>query len=198
MSYRLDSIVKEYREKKIVGQFVDLIPFTMNDANNVMEIRNRERNRYYLNQSESITLERQMKWYEDYLLRYDDIYWCIYNKDDRFIGTVRVYDIDEKKNMCEQGSLIIDENVAREAPYAVEVELLSIDFIFNTLKMESVINKDKADNKVMNSLTRKLGFRCIKDILIDGANYKYYLLRKEDYMRKREAFDRAINNWTKR
>lgn len=198
MSNRIAGIVKEYRGKRIEGKFVDLVPFTLDDADNVVEIRNREKNRYFLNQTYIITPESQAKWYDSYLERSDDIYWCIYNKQNQFIGTVRVYDIDEEKDICDQGSLMIDEDYAAGGPYAVEVELLTLDFIFDVLKIDKVINEDRADNKVMNNLTKKLGFKFIKDTKIGEVDYKYYLLSPEDYKKKRETFARIIEYWDQR
>lgn len=198
MSNRMAEIVKEYRGKRIEGKFVDLVPFTLDDADNVVEIRNREKNRYFLNQTYIITSESQAKWYDSYLERFDDIYWCIYNKQNQFIGTVRVYDIDEEKDICDQGSLMIDEDYAAGGPYAVEVELLTLDFIFDVLKIGKVINEDRADNKVMNNLTKKLGFKFIKDTKIGEVDYKYYLLSPEDYKKKRETFARIIEYWDQR
>ena len=198
LNSRLDGIVKEYREKRIEGQFVDLVPYTMNDANNVIDIRNRDKNRYYLNQNYSLTYDSQAKWYDNYLSRRDDIYWCIYNKRNRFVGTVRIYNIDVDNNMCDQGSLIIDEDVAREEPYAVEAELLTLDFVFNILQIGNVINEDRADNMAMISLTKKLGFKYIKNIKLGEVEYKHYLLTYENYQKKRVSFARAIERWAMR
>ena len=186
-------VVKDFRKKRIEGKIVDLIPFTMEDARNVVEIRNKKKNRYFLNQTYDITVESQAKWYENYLKRYDDIYWCVYNKQNQFIGTVRVYEIDGDNDICDQGSLMIDEEFSASGPYAIEVEILTLDFIFNILKIENVINEDRADNKVMNNLTRKLGFKYIKDTQNDGVKYKYYLLKREDYLTRRETFESIIN-----
>lgn len=145
-----------------------------------------------------LTSESQAKWYESYLTRFDDIYWCIYNKQNQFIGTVRVYDIDEENDICDQGSLMIDEDYVAGGPYAVEVELLTLDFIFGILKIGKVINEDRADNKVMNNLTKKLGFKFVKDTKIGEVDYKYYLLSPEDYNEKRKAFAQIVDYWNQR
>lgn len=195
---RISSIVKEYRRKRIEGKLVDLVPFTLVDADNVVEIRNREKNRYFLNQTYVITVESQAKWYQKYLERFDDIYWSVYDKQNRFVGTVRVYDIDEENDICNQGSLMLDEDFAAGGPFAVEVELLTLDFVFDVLKIGKVINEDRADNKVMNNLTKKVGFTFIKDTKIGNVNYKYYLLYPEDYRKKREKLTLIIDYWNVR
>ena len=93
MSNRIADIVRMYRERRIEGDFVDLVPFTLVDADNVVAMRNREKNRHFLNQTCIITTASQARWYKSYLERFDDIYWSIYNKQNQFIGTVRIYDI---------------------------------------------------------------------------------------------------------
>ena len=161
-------------------------------------MRNKDRNRYFLNQSYVLTVEGQKEWYEKYIERMNDIYWCIYSKSKQFIGTIRIYDIDENEDLCDQGSFMIDEEYAEEAPYAIEAELMSLDFVFDILKIGNVINEDRADNKVMNNLTKRLGFVFEKDIVINGIDYKYYLLNKERYNEKRQKFMDVVSYWCER
>ena len=198
MSNRIADIVRMYRERRIEGDFVDLVPFTLVDADNVVAMRNREKNRHFLNQTCIITTASQARWYKSYLERVDDIYWSIYNKQNQFIGTVRIYDINEEKDICDQGSLIIDDDYAEGGLHAIEVEILTLDFVFDVLKIGNVINEDRADNKVMNSLTKKLGFKFVEDVKIGGVDYKYYLLNAEDYKEKREIFTQIIAYWKQR
>ncbi len=192
------NIILEYREKKIEGKCIDLVPLTPNDAENIVNIRNEQKNRYFLNQKYELTVEGQKKWYESYLERDNDIYWCIYNKQGEFIGTVRVYDIDKDKDLCDQGSFMIDEEYAEGAPYALEAELLSLDFIFDILGINNVINEDRSDNKIMNNLSKKLGFVFKKNTIINDVEYHYYVLTLEDYKKNREKFARIIDYWNAR
>lgn len=198
MSSEIGKVIREYRGKRIEGSCVDLVPFTEADVANVVEIRNREKNRYFMRQTYVISVASQMDWYRGYLERENDIYWCIYNKENQFIGTVRIYDIDEEKALCEHGSFIIAEEYSESAPYAVETEMLSIDFIFDILKMNHVINKVRTDNKVMNNLTKKLGSVFTKDVKIREVDYKYYLLDLESYKKNREKFAKIIEYWSER
>lgn len=198
MSERTEKAVKEYRGKKLEGKCIDLVPFTPDDSANVVEIRNREKNKYFLNQTYELNVDGQNKWYEEYLTRNNDIYWCIYNKKKQFIGTIRVYDIDEENNICDQGSFMIDEDHAEGAPYALEAEILILDFIFDVLNMGNVINEDRSDNKVMNNLTKKLGFVFKKKTIINDVEYNYYLLNPGDYKKNRDKFASIIDYWALR
>ncbi len=198
MSEVIRCIIKEFRNKVIEGKCINLVPFTINDVANVVDIRNREKNKYFLNQASELNIERQTKWYEAYLTRYNDIYWCIYNKQNQFIGTVRVYDIDKDADICNQGSFMVDEEYAEGAPYAIEAEILTLDFIFNQLKINNVINENRADNRVMNNLSKKLGFVLKKNTIINGVDYKYYLLNPSDYKKNRDKFQSVVDYWVSR
>ncbi len=198
MSERVEEIIRKYRKKRISGICIDLVPFSEADAANVVQVRNREKNRYFLHQTCMIDIENQLNWYASYLKRDNDIYWCIYNKKGQFIGTIRIYDIDREKDLCNQGSFMIGEEFSGEAPYAVEAEILSLDFVFEVLKIQNVINEDRVDNKVMNNLSKKAGFVFKKDITIRGVDYNYYLLNQKAYEKSRERFARVVEHWAKR
>ena len=98
--------------KTIVGRIVsklgNLIPLNEKFLPDIVRLRNQDRSKYYLNQNLVLTLDMQKKWYNDYLKRLNDIYWCIQNKEGIIIGTIRLYDIT--KSDCNQGSFILDEN----------------------------------------------------------------------------------------
>lgn len=194
----VSEIVQEYRNKALCGKLIDLIPLTQNDFENVVDLRNEEKNRYFMAQKQLLTVADQEKWYESYSDRNNDLYWCIFDKKKRFIGTMRLYDISLDCEILDQGSFMIYEKYAQEAPYAIEAELLSLDFAFNVLNIKSIINEDRADNKIMNNLTKKIGFTYIKDTIINGENYKYYLLNEKDYLSKRDKLAKLIERWDSR
>lgn len=194
----IKDIVTEFRKKEIEGICINLVPFTQVDAEKVVELRNRKKNRYFLNQVNRLTVEDQLDWYRSYQQRDNDIYWCVYNKVGQFIGTIRIYNINPEEDICEHGSFIIAEEFADEAPYAVETALLSLDFVFDVLKLQNVINVDRIDNKVMNSLTRKLGFTYKSNTKIGEIDYKYYILSCENYKQSREKFAQVVKYWETR
>ncbi len=198
MNNDTQTLIAKSRKKTITGKLIDLVPFSSSDAANVAAMRNRDRNTYFFNQSIQLTEEDQLAWYEKYLTRDDDIYWCIYTKDHDFIGTVRLYNVDADSDSCEHGSFMVDEEKAEGAPYAIEALLLSIDFAFDTLQVHKMINQDRVDNKVMNNLSKRLGFKQQKTTIINGAEYNYYLLLMEDYKSKRSAFAQIIDYWMER
>lgn len=48
MSEQISSIIKKYREKRIIGNCIDFVPFLFTDAENVVEIYNREKANIFL------------------------------------------------------------------------------------------------------------------------------------------------------
>lgn len=184
-----EDIVKEYRQKVITGLCLNLVPLNEKILPDIVRLRNQDRSRYYLNQNLILTLDMQKKWYDDYLKRLNDIYWCIQNKEGIIIGTIRLYDIT--KNDCNQGSFILDENYSMGLPYALETELITLDFAFNILKIKEVINEDRIDNKMMNSISKKMGFKFEKKINIRDIEYNRYILKEEDL--KLERYRQNLN-----
>lgn len=180
----IGELVEKYRHEIINGKIIDLAPLDEEYLSDVVRMRNHPKMMYYFNQERELTLDDQMEWYYNYLKRSDDIYWVIKNKDGKVIGTNRLYDI--KSDRCEQGSLMVDEAYAMSAPYAAEAILLSLEFAYDILKVETVVNQDRHDNKNMNSITKRFGFKLLKQTDIRGVEFNYYELNKKKF-RKQEV-----------
>ena len=189
-----EKIVMRYRKEIIEGKVIDLIPLGKKDLPEVVRIRNQAKSRYFFNQSEILTLEMQENWYEKYLLRNDDIYWGIFTKDGKIIGTQRLYDITAGR--CEQGSTVLDEDLALCGPYAAEAILLSLQFAFDVLHVKIVVNDNRFDNKNMNSISKKVGFKFVKEQEIRGVKYLYHELKEDDF--NAGKLQKIINNWVDR
>lgn len=198
MNKSVEEIVFGLKQEIVEGVCINLVPLTEKEAAKVVELRNKDKNKYFLNQSYELTVEGQLQWIEEYKKREDDIYWCVYNKNDNFVGTIRIYDIAKDRKLCDLGSFMIDENYSGEAPYAIEALIMAIDIAFERLGITEIINEDRCDNKVMNSLSKKLGFSFVKEVEINGVPYNYYLLSNEAYMKKREKFYSVIKFWGNR
>ena len=194
----VENVIKEYRNKTIDGRVIDLAPLREEFCENIVELRNRQRNMHFLCQNEKLTLESQLIWYEKYINRYNDIYWCILKKNGKFIGTVRLYDINEDEKILDQGSFIIDEDCASEAPYAAEAVLMSLDFAFEKLEVAKVINTIMKDNKKMSSLAIKFGFEFVDEYLLREFPYMHYSLLEDEYRSNRGKIDNLINLWISR
>ncbi len=180
----------------VQGKYVDLYPCTPEHGETIVRLRNQEKSRYHLNQKEASTIERQNAWYNDYALRDDDLYWCIYSKTGNIIGVIRLYHIKADGSAGNQGSFIIDEAYAMSGPYALETELLTLDFCFYTLQMEKVLNDNRVENKNMNSISRRIGFQFIEEFERDDANFNLYELTRAAY--KRADLVNLMEKWGER
>lgn len=188
------NVVKEYRKQIIEGRCLNHVPVQENMLNRIIELRNDSRNAYFLNQNNKLSLDDQIKWFNSYLTRSNDLYWVIVDKKNNIVGTNRLYDIDD--NQCVQGSIIVDEKYSLEAPYALESILLAIKFAFEKLKVATIINEDRYDNKVMNSITKRVGFEYKFDVDIRGITYKHYELTKDKF--KEQMLTKTLETWLSR
>ena len=187
-------IVIKYRKQIIEGRCLNHVPVQENMLNRIIELRNDSRNAYFLNQNNKLSLDDQIKWFNSYLTRSNDLYWVIVDKKNNIVGTNRLYDIDD--NQCVQGSIIVDEKYSLEAPYALESILLAIKFAFEKLKVATIINEDRYDNKVMNSITKRVGFEYKFDVDIRGITYKHYELTKDKF--KEQMLTKTLETWLSR
>lgn len=178
----------------LVGDFCKLIPIEPKDFETFIELRNREKNKYFLNQNYDVTLEGQRIWYNNYLERDNDIYWGIWRDEDTIVGTIRLYNVNG--DTCEEGSCIIDDIYSKEAPYAVEAKYLLTKYAFENLGLKQIVNENKKDNRVMNSLSKQQGFRFIKNVFIGDAEYNYFILEVGDF--QKEKIEKLLNYWKER
>jgi len=168
----------------------------MNHTSDIVRLRNQKNSLYYLNQGAAISVTQQEQWASAYHERDDDIYWCVVDKTKTIIGTIRLYDIAHNGSCCEIGSFIIDEKYAMVGAYALEAKLLAITFAFEKLQIERVLNKNRSDNKNMNSISKRLGSVLLKEFDLRGVPYKLFELRKEKF--QKDSLTRILNLWTKR
>lgn len=191
-------MVAELRKRDIAGKTVILRPVTADYAEDIINLRNKPRNMYYLNQASVLTLEEQKVWLESYNRSVDDIYWCILDQKEIFIGTIRLYGIDMNGEFCEEGSYAVREEVADEAPYAVEAKMLILDTAFETLQIRKVINDNRIDNKIMNNMDDQLGFDAGWKREIKGTEHIHRTLTAQDYWKNRSKFFRLVEYWSER
>lgn len=183
--------MKPDKRIRLDGRFCTLAPITEGDLSLVVELRNRRKNKYFLNQKYDITLEMQTCWYREYLERENDIYWGIWKTGHIFIGTIRLYNMEG--DTCEEGSCIVDEKYAKEAPYAVEAKYLLAMYAFRTLGMRRMINEIRVDNKVMNALAKQQGYQLVRVIEIGGEPYYYMVLDADQFAG--DKMKRLLDYW---
>jgi len=190
-------IIESKQENSIIkGFFIDLYPCKLEYGEEIIRLRNQERSRYNFNQLYVSTIELQHKWFVDYENRDNDIYWCINDKKGNIVGTVRLYNIEIDGSSCHQGSLVIDESLSLSGPYAVETEILTLNYCFDKLQVETIIIEIRADNNKMISISKRIGFSFLEKFVRDGANYNYYNLTKQSY--NKDYLENLLKSWTNR
>ena len=190
-------VLKSKAEVQVIkGKYVDLYPYIIEHGETIVNLRNQEKSRYNYNQKEASTVEGQNEWYSGYAQRDNDIYWCIYDKIGNMIGVIRLYNIKLDGTCCNQGSFIIDEAYAMNGPYALETEILSLDFVFDILQMDKVLNDNRVENKNMNSISKRIGFKIVEEFERDDARFNLFELTKDAY--KRADLKNTLDKWRER
>lgn len=189
------SRIIEYREKSIVGTFIDLVPACIDDSEAIVNLRNTERVRYFFSQTRMYDIKGQIEWFKKYKDLSNDLLWCIKDKSGEFLGTIRIYNVDNVERTCNQGAFAIDERYAGDGPYAVEALILSLDYCFDVLGIMYVYHDIKIDNNVMNSLSRRLGFSYVKDINYNGNEYRMFRVDYSSYKEKRVKIIELLEWW---
>lgn len=190
----IERTVSEYRNKKIEGKVIDLVPLGVQDLPDVVKLRNHPKMMHFFHQEYQLTLDMQKAWFEKYLERKNDLYWKICSKDGAFLGAIRVYDITPE--IADQGSTMLDPDRSMGGPEAAEALLLCLEFLFDKVGVERIINDNREDNKNMNSLSRRLGFEYLHDIEIRGVKFRHYELVKEKL--RRDPIQKIIDMWVSR
>lgn len=200
MSNTIRDIIQEYRHKDIEGLGIILTPFRIEDSEAVVNLRNQDYVMWCFNQPRRYDIAGQIEWYNNYYLSAeDDIFWCIRRKDGRFIGMIRIYNIDNALLICNQGSFAIDGRYKDEAPYAVEALVMTLDFAYDCIGVRNILHENRVGNKTMNNLSRKLGAYTDGQIDFRGAEYTRWILPVESYRKNRDRFYKTIEYWfTKR
>lgn len=161
----------------IVGNLINLKLVTQNDANFIVNLRqNKELNKYLSIVSNE--LEEQRIWLQNYKKREEkkkEFYFIVQTKRNISCGTVRIYQINDRKKECVWGSFILDKNRPEKACY--EVIELSLKFAFEFLKMIKVLLEVRKENKKAIYIYEKCGF---KRYAKDEINYYYEKIKEEN------------------
>lgn len=163
--------------KLISGDLV-LRSVEVEDAEFILSLRlDKEINKYLSHVTNDI--EEQVKWIKNYKSReFDKIefYFIIENIDGIKYGTLRAYDIQDSE--CMWGSYILTKD--RPQNFSYRSANLLFDFLFNTLKVNTIKMEAYKKNTRSIHVCENLGFR-----IFDSDDEKYYMsLNKSEYIMK--------------
>lgn len=186
--------VRLLRKGTIVGSCIDMLPYGAEYDAEVVRLRSLSNVRYFMNLIDEPTLAGQAVWREGYARRNDDVMWLIRDKSGRICGTNRLYDISALTG--EKGSLIVDPEVARAVPAALESEVTIIETAFTTFNIEKIITHVREDNTQMKSMNERFGFARESVTEIRGVKYERSFLTRETW--NPSSFCAILEHWARR
>lgn len=188
--------VRALRGRVLQGAVVDLVPYAAAHHDAVISMRNTERATYFLHQPAPLTRESQANWFASYQTKTDDLQWAICDKQGAVVGATALYGIAADRSRAEKGRLVVDDARAREAPFALEAELLLLDLAFGPLALARIDTCVRHDNAVMQSLNARLGFVRTGAHDIRGVEYYDYALTPDQYVPA--ALHATVRRWAQR
>lgn len=102
-----------------------------------------------------ITIEQQRKWYQAICNNKEDYYWIIKCNDIR-IGYISITNIDRENKSCEIGHYIGETSYLRKGISKI-IESNVYDFVFEKLKLETIVFMMLKENEAAYCLHQSLG-----------------------------------------
>lgn len=164
---------------EIKGRFVTLRSVTLDDVEFSYNIRAEEKNRDTVGQL-APSLKAQKRFIEWQMAEPDDYYFVVYDRNDKKIGMIGIYDIHG--DMGEVGREVNDGSSVE----AMEAQVLLADFAMDVLNLKRSCFVIYSNNKRNLSNVRKSGNKPIRTEK-RGDNEAYYfesVFTKDDKIRK--------------
>lgn len=176
-------------KKTISGHFVKLIEINENDFTKIIEWRNNPEYNKFLNQTFTLTMDLQKKWYRNYLLDDTQITYGIHVKNN-LIGTLGATDINLTDGEFIPGRLLVDFNY-RFGPYIIDAFISLYDYFFNELNFKKAYLYVVENNRGAISTNKQFGFKKSEEFIkeefktIGGHQMIEMVCLKSDYLHKR-------------
>lgn len=190
------ALIQQWRARPLAGSVVTMTPCQLEDAADLVRMRNAERARFALNQERPLTLEAQDAFLRTYLARDNDLYWVIREPSGRVVGANALYCIEHDGRVAEKGRLVVEENGGLGGPYALESDLLVLGLAFDVLQLERVVTIVRPENAKMLSMNARLGFRPCGEREVRGVIYGEFCLESAHF--QRGPLESIIAHWRRR
>lgn len=130
----------------------------IDDIEFLRRLRNKERVRKAFINSDIITSDAQVKWYEHYIVKNNDIIFAICKIDDAItIGFISLYDIDLVNKCAEFGRFMIDDDFLGSG-YANEAMRHIVRYSYEKLCLTALNLVVKKNNIIAYNCYKKAGF----------------------------------------
>jgi len=137
-------------DKTIKGNFINIRSVQENDSEFILSLRLDSKLNKYLNKVEN-DIEKQRKWILNQQNRKDDYYFLITDKNNNPIGTISLYNVENKQG--EFGRWILKGNSLQ----SIESVLLLHEFGFNNLSLNLIYSNTVIENKKIISFHKNFG-----------------------------------------
>lgn len=143
---------------------------SVNDKQNIFELRSDTEINKYLNRAPSKTIDDALNFIEkvnDSIKNNNSIYWVIsLTNTNTFVGTICLFDFSNENNSCEIGFELMTkfqrQGIMKEAAQVV------IDYVFQSLKFKKIVAFTHYENQNSTNLLLKLNF--VKSLETDKEN----------------------------
>lgn len=164
---------------KINGKNINIREVTLDDAEFILSLRCDEKKSRFLHKTE-YDLEKQKEYIENYFKKDNEYYLIIENKENKPIGTYRIYDI-EKENFTIGSWLMIKGASAQET---LEGDYLVRNFAFKKTKLDKIKFDVRKENTKVVRYHKLTGSKIISETALDYI----FECKKEDYLKNMEKF----------
>lgn len=160
----------------LTGKWATLRCADESDARFTLDIRNDLKLNRFI-PTVSSTIDNQILWIQKQRTRDFDCFYVIESADGQRRGTISFYDFDEKNSACELGRYISYGNAMEN----VDAAVLILDYIFDKLKLKTVVlNIDENNSKVIK-FWQRFGAELSEVVPMEGWVSDRYLLTAEKY-----------------
>lgn len=190
------ALISRYRAEPLKGAVITMTPCTLDDAADLVRMRNSERARFALTQTSLLTLDTQQQFFQNYFARNNDLYWMIRDPSGRSVGANALYDIDRDGRTAEKGRLVVEEASGLGGPYTLESDLLLLRFAFEVLQLERIITIVRPENQKMSSMNARLGFVRCGEREVRGVMYQEFSLERGRF--EPGPLEAIVSHWRQR
>lgn len=162
----------------------------------IIEWRNDEKNRRFINQKDDLTIEKQEKWYQNYINKDNEVLFVMIDKIKNIpFGTIGITEIDKRKKQCITGRLLVGNINYLGSVYITEACLNLYDYVFYKLMLDRCYYHVVVNNKKVISYNKRFGFKENVDteyplfIYVNGMKQIEMILTKENYINSRQGLN---------
>ena len=146
---------------KIIYKNITLRPLKRDDIKLLMEWRNNKEENKFLKKIPTITMDKQIKWYEEYLKNDKEVIFAICETEriNKMVGSLSLYNI--KNNVSEVGRIQIGDKEAHGMGIGKKSLVMIMKFGFEVLNLNLIIGTVNKDNMpaLINDIA--IGFKII-------------------------------------